>query len=135
MAYQGLDVSDFYRHSSQATAESNRKNPLFSVGRKAGDAFGSGFDNVQSGLGSVLSNTGINSILGGMGDEYQSELNMASSALGAIAKNIGLDKEIAAMKSRGGGGGGQKQSTGDKLLGIGGGILASAAGAGVTALI
>ena len=70
-----------------------------------------------------------------MGDEYQSELNMASSALGAIAKNIGLDKEIAAMKSRGGGGGGQKQSTGDKLLGIGGGILASAAGAGVTALI
>lgn len=134
MPYQGLDVGDFYRQSSQATAKSNRENPLFKIGRKAGDAFGTGLDNVQSGLDSVMSNTGVTSILGGMADEYQGELNMAGSALGAIRDNIALDKQIEAMKSRGGGGA-QKQSTGDKLLGIGGGILASAAGAGVTALI
>jgi hypothetical protein len=61
---------------------------------------------------------------------------MAQSALSAIGDNIALDKKLEYMKSQGGGGGGaQKQSMGDKLLGIGGGILASAAGAGVTALI
>jgi len=137
MPYQGLDVGDFYRQSSQATAKSNQENPLFKIGRKAGDAFGSGLDSVQSGLGGVMSNTGVTSILGGVADEYQSGLNMAQSALGAIGENLALDKKLEYMKSQGGGGGGgaQKQSMGDKLLGIGGGILASAAGAGVTALI
>lgn len=134
MPYQGLDVGDFYRRSSQATAKSNQENPLFKIGRKAGDAFGSGLDNVQSGLAGVMSNTGVTSILGGVADEYQSGLNMAQSALGAIGENLGLDKQIEYMKSRGGGGA-QGPSTGDQVKGALISVAGAAAGAGITALI
>ena len=133
MPYQGLDVGDFYRQSSQATAKSNQENPLFKIGRKAGDAFGSGLDSVQSGLGGVMSNTGVTSILGGVADEYQSGLNMAQSALGAIGENLALDKQIEYMKSRGGGA--QGPSTGDQVKGALISVAGAAAGAGITALI
>ena len=135
MPYQGLDVGDFYRQSSQATAKANQENPLFKIGRKAGDAFGTGLDNVQSGLAGVMSNTGVTSILGGVADQYQSELDMAQSALGAIGENIGLDKQIEYMKSRGGGGGAQGPSTGDQVKGALVSVAGAAASAGITALI
>ena len=133
MPYQGLDVGDFYRQSSQATAQSNQKNPLFKTGRRSGDAFGSGLDNVQSGLDSVMSDTGVASILGGMADEHQGGLDMAQSALGAIGENLALDKQIEYMKSRGGGA--QGPSTGDQVKGALISVAGAAAGAGITALI
>lgn len=134
MPYQGLDVGDFYRQSSQAIAKESQENPLFKIGRKAGDAFGSGLENVQSGLGSVMSNTGVTNILGGIADEYQGGLDMAQSALGAIGKNLALDKQIEYMKSRGGGGA-QGPSTGDQIKGALISVGGAAAGAGITALI
>jgi hypothetical protein len=101
MAYQGLDVGNYFRDQRDRDylASQSPVNSLFSGGRRkaASAEFGSALSGLQSGLQDIGGNStvGIRGLTSNIADQYNAESELGQSALGSIAKGIALDKEIA----------------------------------------
>lgn len=104
MPYQGLDVTDFFRRTSGLGSEKDptevKLSPtagMFSAARDYGSGFGR---NQGFGLQDIggLSNAGVNSLLGGMEQEREAEIQAGATALGAIGDRIAAEKLAKAQE-------------------------------------
>lgn len=156
MAYQGLDVGNYFRDQRDRdyVASQSPANYVFGGGRRkaASAEFGSALSGLQSGMQDIGGNStvGIRSLTNSIADQVNAERELASGALDSIAGNIALEKEIEFAKKladeresreresqKGGGGGGFGKIAGGILGTVisGGNPIGGAIGSGLGSLL
>lgn len=154
MAYQGLDVGNYFRDQRDRdyVASQSLANSVFGEGRRkaASAEFGSALSGLQSGLQDIGGNStlGIQGLTSSIADQYNAEAAMGQSALAGIAEGLALDKEIefaqkiadereSRQKGGGGGGGGFGKIAGGILGTVisGGNPIGGAIGSGLGSLL